>query len=313
MLLPLLAACSTDETVPGAPQGDIPVGFSTEVPPTRGTEITSPADLSDIGVFAYLTSGDFNASTATPNYMFNQPVNQPTTGTWMYSPLKYWPNSNTDKVSFFAYTPYVKEAAASNPTFQDVTMATGFPTLGYTLPTAEADRVDLLATSLMNQTYATNSGKVGFTMKHALTKVTFIIKNGDTMSKRIIDFYLKTSNTGTLTFSATGFSWTNISSNSVKFTPTTTQFDLSDDPDDQKTAGTFYLLPDKSNTKIYIDYYMGSYPNLISIEATPPASPEWTPGGAVTYYLNLKKTEMTVTPQITGWEQDDASSSVTPY
>lgn len=59
--------------------------------------------------------------------------------------MKYWPNTTTDKLSFFAYAPYVDESAAggSNPSFQGNTVA-GFPKLTYTVPTTEADQIDLL-------------------------------------------------------------------------------------------------------------------------------------------------------------------------
>jgi uncharacterized protein (DUF427 family) len=73
------------------------------------------------GVFA-MYQGDNNYATATysPNFMFNEHVSW--AGGWTYSPLKYWPNETTndsqdpaastgapslDRISFFAYAPYV--------------------------------------------------------------------------------------------------------------------------------------------------------------------------------------------------------------
>ena len=74
------------------------------------------------GVFAYQTTG--TAAIATPNFMYNTKVSG---ASWAYSPVKYWPNQiqagNTDaqpatayqadKVSFFAYAPYVAVTASS--------------------------------------------------------------------------------------------------------------------------------------------------------------------------------------------------------
>ena len=77
--------------------------------------------------------------------MYNQKVAY-SASEWGYTPVKYWPNTEGDKISFFAYAPYVDESAAggSTPSFQGNTVA-GFPKLTYTVPTAEADQIDLLA------------------------------------------------------------------------------------------------------------------------------------------------------------------------
>lgn len=93
------------------------------------TDAQSLAAKGGFGVFAYQTGGtDYTAGQTTfpPDFMYNQKV----TGTdvaapvWSYSPIKYWPNdntaadnagakgeTNTGKVSFFAYAPY---AAVTN-------------------------------------------------------------------------------------------------------------------------------------------------------------------------------------------------------
>lgn len=85
-------------------------------------------DGKGFGVFAfYHNNSDWahDVSTILPNFMFNEHVSW--AGGWSYSPLKYWPNetlndnqdpnavmpgpgtpgTNLDKLSFFAYAPYV--------------------------------------------------------------------------------------------------------------------------------------------------------------------------------------------------------------
>lgn len=72
------------------------------------------------GVFGYYT--DFNAydDQATPNFMYNQKVTY-SDGNWEYTPVKYWPNEygdkaisdDVDKLSFFAYAPYVDVTAST--------------------------------------------------------------------------------------------------------------------------------------------------------------------------------------------------------
>ena len=84
------------------------------------------------GVFSYLTSSDYDRITPTelrPNFMYNQELIWSTAdpaNMWIYTPVKYWPNGidaanadndpsntavekTTQKLSFFAYAPYMKE------------------------------------------------------------------------------------------------------------------------------------------------------------------------------------------------------------
>ncbi len=78
------------------------------------------------GVFAYYTSNsEFDTNSSTPNFMYNQQVKwDAAKEVWTYEPVKYWPNEfgdaansdDLDKVSFFAYAPYV-----------DFTVNTGIP------------------------------------------------------------------------------------------------------------------------------------------------------------------------------------------
>lgn len=85
------------------------------------------------GVFAYQTTNtDYVPATPTalvPNFMYNQEVKfDDSPAAWVYSPVKYWPNgkdaanaagapsntatsNNNDKLSFFAYAPYMAETS----------------------------------------------------------------------------------------------------------------------------------------------------------------------------------------------------------
>lgn len=68
------------------------------------------------GVFAYYGDGDLYSENLVPNFMYNQHVTYAiSTDKWTYEPVKYWPNefgssavsTSVDRVSFFAYAPYV--------------------------------------------------------------------------------------------------------------------------------------------------------------------------------------------------------------
>lgn len=69
------------------------------------------------GVFGYYTDNDYYARETKPNFLYNQKVTKGdgASAVWTYSPVVYWPNeygstassADKDKVSFFAYLPWV--------------------------------------------------------------------------------------------------------------------------------------------------------------------------------------------------------------
>lgn len=135
----MFAACSSDKLeTPAPPQPElkeIAVGFDayTQRGVTRagvpGTltdtnfkDGTSAISLAGFGVFGYYTDLNEYDQLYTPDFMYNQKVTYNTaTSAWEYTPVKYWPNEygnsaisdDVDKVSFFAYAPYVNVTATS--------------------------------------------------------------------------------------------------------------------------------------------------------------------------------------------------------
>lgn len=183
----------------------------------------------EFGVIAYNTGATNwlgTGNTVAPNFMYNQKVEY-SGGNWTYDPLKYWPNgidaanaanspSNTataggvQKISFFAYAPYVALSASpltgdgiTKVNDSDVLSETdkgnlkvGEPTVNYTLKNTDihaAANVDLLwgvrgdaiysetddgdntaGTGIaynVNLTKENVAEKVNFLFKHALAKV----------------------------------------------------------------------------------------------------------------------------------------------
>ena len=131
-----LTAVSNPQT-PEVSQG-VPVGFAAYT--DRGTtrsgvagdltldalkatagDAATFADGGGFGVFAYYTDLKKYDQTYVPNFMYNQLVKWET-GKWTYSPVMYWPNESgadaqsddEDKVSFFAYAPYVYHTSAAS-------------------------------------------------------------------------------------------------------------------------------------------------------------------------------------------------------
>jgi len=157
----LFAACSSNDDAVTAQQpseqsvGEVAIGFDTYVDrgTTRAGVYSSINDASALqgvtdgfGVFAYYTNSDTYDPIFQPNFMYNQQVKY-SESKWSYTPVKYWPNEFTsanaeenDKVSFFAYAPYVKATASTGKVAGDATnYSDGVGIVGFSRNTATGD------------------------------------------------------------------------------------------------------------------------------------------------------------------------------
>ena len=147
----LFAGCASNDEAPQnkvdtpAEAGNTAVGFNayTQRGVTRsgliGGLTTSQLELSKenkggFGVFAYYTDLKKYDQTYIPNFMYNQGVFKSGTK-WAYTPVLYWPNEygsfagsdDEDKVTFFAYAPFVESASVAAGSVEDATYGiTGF-------------------------------------------------------------------------------------------------------------------------------------------------------------------------------------------
>ncbi len=183
----VLASCSSNEkldTSPVSQQPDvstateIPVGFSVYTSRPTSTRSGLAGEISTtvlgtvgnpgFGVFGYYTDNNDYDPQCAPNFFYNQRVYAKTaTNTFEYEPVKFWPNEygnnaisdDNDKVSFFAYAPYVDvtpstgKVVKANPTDDDdkwgITgmsrnSSTGDPLIKYIASFDEDKSVDLL-------------------------------------------------------------------------------------------------------------------------------------------------------------------------
>ncbi len=132
-----LTACSNDDATQQAQATAAPQAVAFDIytsGTTRagdaGIQTTSTLQASGkgFGVFAVQSDNNVYAPTQTTNFMWNEHVTY-SSSAWTYSPLKYWPNEtdndsqtpnaanaqsgNIDRLSFFAYAPYVAEKTST--------------------------------------------------------------------------------------------------------------------------------------------------------------------------------------------------------
>lgn len=144
----LTTACSNDDAANGVAldsqttAANLAVGFDTYTAnATRAGQAevmnTTQLKATGFGVFAVQSPNTTYAATQKTDFMWNQKVEW-SANSWTYSPLKYWPNetntdsqtpaaaaesSHTDRLSFFAYAPYV-EQVSTDGSLKDVTYGT---------------------------------------------------------------------------------------------------------------------------------------------------------------------------------------------
>ena len=160
----VLSACSKVETV-DVITGSDPVTFGayTGISATKAVSNTTFGSINTnpllqgsvgFGVFAYYSDGATNdyvdtpSSNFYPNFMYNQLVEYDTDH-WTYNPIKYWPNeynttnaigADVDKLTFFAYAPYVETVGDEGITEFSANNVAGDPTVSFQVPADEKTR-----------------------------------------------------------------------------------------------------------------------------------------------------------------------------
>lgn len=196
----LMAGCSQNEVTEVNLDTHSPMTFGVyTATSTRGVDTDNNSIKADpdgasyggFGVMGYFTGSekwvDAKATTA-PGFMHNQMVKwdeklNDGSGAWTYSPIKYWPNNENDKISFFAYAPYEKECDKGTKTGVITSGPTdkGAPFIKFTLKEKDdlPNMVDLLFASETDRRYIDAKGdKINFEFKHTLSRVSFKAKLG---------------------------------------------------------------------------------------------------------------------------------------
>ncbi len=192
-----LASCGKNEVFVPV-QEDIPVGFSNYAPraisKANGSAVDSGAlpTGSQIGVFGYSTETDNLESSFTtkPIFMTDAKVdygNNTSSTATATDPVRYWPKTITNLLSFFAYYPR-ESAQGQSPSITGIPTADtqGMGTFTFTQAGTVEAMEDFMISSVANDQYywkdgeptngngvkATN-GVVPLTFNHMLTKVNF--------------------------------------------------------------------------------------------------------------------------------------------
>ena len=183
-LLAGIAACSKEVDAAPEPEddgwtvvnSDVPVCFSTSLN-TASTRAALPANTT-FGVFAYYTGTSTYRASSKPNFMYNEDVHYDGS-TYTYAPVKYWPNTNKEKISFWAYAPYDAnlEALAAGTSTAFTNTTGGYPDIRFTVTDGQTDF--LIATPVPNMRKPAVNSPVSLTFNHVLSDIDFKVKKVD--------------------------------------------------------------------------------------------------------------------------------------
>ena len=234
-----LASCAKVDTFRTTTEENAPLSFGVYAGKAANTKAVSGTDYSTVtniilgdasksgfGVFGYYTDDATYDSSTKANFMYNQQVKGNGNGTaaataWTYSPVKYWPNehgasavsTDTDKLTFLAYAPFVANNAIATDKGVSITDKTGSAaadegiiamtannvagdaTLTFKVPASAEEQIDLLygvlgatyvdvegntigtvGDPMENLTKQKTNGQVSILFKHALAKIAIDIK-----------------------------------------------------------------------------------------------------------------------------------------
>ena len=224
MLLLTLGACSSDNGDGSQPESrQTAIAFAPKVgdAPTRagityaGNDINT-LNKSGFGVFCYY-SGASNYSSATAPaaesvVMNNVKVSRPdgSTANWQYAPERFWPSAG-NKLSFFAYAPYMGEATVKDGAVPSGTYSANgnngnkmeltsyadggvyYPAINYYATATLADQNDLLwgtddrGVPFANADIAKYpNGYIYFQMCHALARLQLYITSTEDYSSNVV-------------------------------------------------------------------------------------------------------------------------------
>ena len=342
-LLVVVASCSDDDIIDNGNDKEIRFGLSKQ---SRAT-VTDAGNLDTIGVFGYYTaterwiwSANNTPANLKANYFLNELVTKTGSGDWVYDGPKYWPPDTVNKLSFFAYAPYVETdefglltAADSITPYPYAKTQSGEPYLTYVVPLKARDQVDLIWDSKLDMTK--DWAPVIFDMKHALTRLSFsaIIADSEWMKNytaKITEISVSgVYGSGDLNL-VTG-EWTYMGTNDAEYkllldTATPANSDLEDklfnatqstdvqsSPSDSKkydlNKSDAYLMllsqtiTDDAMLNITLEITFTSQPPISSGLSIPirAITPEWLAGQAIEFKLLIKGEFISVTTTLIPW------------
>lgn len=336
------AACTSDDTVQDPTTDGTPIAFEEAGRAgTRAAAVTEIADGTAFGVTGYYVR---NGAPTSHVAVFDNVAVTRQGDDYIYSPLRYWPLDESLKIRFFAWYPQHTEGLTAEVKYT--------PELTYTVPediTRQTDLIYACTKAIHRTNLAGSDEKVPLTFRHALTQLDFAVRLGSDIPQgyhvKVKRIALKAAPTGVMSFGETvaptdgqisgnGITWTlpekkeeeeeafatyqlttenNGLTTDAEFTKQTAEGQDGLPHQVTDTNYRMYLIPQKMNGSITIDYELANGPDAtadgyryivndnVEFEL---AALGFTlkPGTAVTYTLVIGKYRVSVILNVSDWE-----------
>lgn len=294
----LLLSCSVKDDLGELPgdllYGDAPLEFSLGAPATRSQDLTT-STVTSFSVFGYYTRSPFNSATAVPNYMFDTHVSGSLLSGFTYTPLKYWPNTPTDRLSFIAFAPadaYVSLPSASSAGLPDITYSTA--------STATAQDDFLVSDFIGNLSPSSKGSPVVFTFRHVLADVSFRAKLAAGVTRNATISAISVTSDLTGVYSTSSQEWTSTSGSGAA-SASVSQTVSSSSPTDV-TGADFKLVPQSlSGVSVTVTWRLqGDASDRTTTVSGTDLGSMWEKGTTYTYVIEISEdgpvATLTVTP-----------------
>lgn len=192
----LLASCAKNEIIEGTQNSDNAIRFSISASKQTRAGVVDNINVKDkpMGLFAYYTGQSDWAtvgSSTGPNFMYDQKVEY-SGSVWTYNPIKYWPNTKNDKITFFAYWPQETGITAISTSYDNTTQ--GEPSISFTQNISAVKMVDFVVAAKADQIKQNENVILPF--KHALTRLNFSARvdrnlQADDATKGVTSLFIK--------------------------------------------------------------------------------------------------------------------------
>lgn len=268
--------------------------------------VSGQADIAGFGVFAFRHANGSTNRTCTIN---NEQASLVSGSTVYTTNTNYfWPSS--DLMDFFLYYPY-------NSSLLTITN-TGTPTIKYTVPEDVAGQIDILGSTINNQTKGSNAAyKQAVNFSHLLTAVTFSIGEGLDPGTITSISISKVATTGTYT---AGGSWSTAGSATKTYTLSNLNFSTENKKNTSITtfanSKAFLMIPQTLSGSVITITFKDIAGTSHTI-ASSISGQTWTAGTTVDYKISLNTANwewvLTADNQEAPYTGGTATSNITSY
>ena len=306
----VLASCGDADQHEETGMNVFPIEFATQLDTRAALDsYVSTAEFpygSTIGVYGYYTETTaFTNTTEKANFMYNQPVTRELISKqlrWEYDPVKYWPNNDQEKVTFWGYYPYNGTGIA----LKDPTTFTGLPHFIFHVQRESRHEVDFMMSDVrademhINGSYITPiSYRVPLVFHHALTKIIIRVVDEEGPPLPYTAFLTDLYDEGEGYYSPS-VNWTNLTKTTSPVVFTTENSTT----DDERI---FLMLPQDLTDNdpilnIHYDYH-GGFSQTEDIHLNTLEVTEWLPGKTYTYTYHVSHAGNQLSVGVNPWYQ----------